>query len=97
MKIQKKTIKHKNYQKHQKNRKSKKHTNNAKELVLFTTNAAGLKLKSDSLKSELNYLNVGIFTVQETHYKKKGSLKIEDWVIFEAIRRLNKRSRSRFR
>ena len=55
-------------------------------LSLFTTNAAGIKLKLHSLKSELKYLGAGIFTLQETHLKKKGQLKIEDWDLFESIR-----------
>ena len=54
---------------------------------MFTANAAGLKQKCDSLKSELKHLNIGIFSLQETHYKKKGTLSIEGWEIFEAIRR----------
>ena len=40
-----------------------------------------------SLKSELKHLESGTFTLQETHYKKKGNIKLEDWEIFEAIRR----------
>ena len=44
-------------------------------------------MKIPSLKSELVHLQSGIFTVQETHYKKKGNLKINDWEIFEAIRK----------
>ena len=46
-----------------------------------------MKQRSESLKSELKHLNVGIFTLQETHYKKKGILSIEGFEIFEAIRR----------
>ena len=39
-------------------------------LSVFTANAAGLKQKVPSLKSELEHLGSGIFTLQETHYKK---------------------------
>ena len=53
----------------------------------MTANAAGLKQRAPTLKSELEHLKCGIFTLQETHYKKKGHLKIEGWDIFEAIRK----------
>ena len=61
-----------------------------KNLTLFSTNAAGLKLKLQSLKSELTNLDVGIFTIQETHAKKKGTFKVKDFEIFEAIRQKEK-------
>ena len=53
---------------------------------IFSTNAAGLKNKLQSFKNELNHTSAGIFTVQETHFKKKGTLKIQGFEIFEAIR-----------
>ena len=76
-------------------RKSKKKTkkykniknNKCEYLNVFTANAAGLKNRVPSLKSELQHLGSGIFTLQETHYKKKGKLNIENWEIFEAIRK----------
>ena len=70
-------------QKKQKNRTTK---NCVENLSLFTANAAGLKLKIPSLKSELVHIEAGIFTIQETHFRKKGYLAIEGWEIFEAIR-----------
>ena len=39
-----------------------------------------------SFKNELNHVNAGVFTVQETHFKKKGILKVKGFEIFEAIR-----------
>ena len=57
-----------------------------KFLNIFSTNAAGLKNKLESFKNELNHTNAGIFTIQETHFKKKGTLKIQGFEIFEAIR-----------
>ena len=83
---------------HQKNHKTQKSKKNNKtyknknkthpvhSLCLLTANAAGLKMKVQSLKSELKYLQCGIFTLQETHFKKKGKLVIDDWEIFESIR-----------
>ena len=57
------------------------------ELVLFSTNAAGLKTKIQSLKNEINNISASIFTVQETHFAKKGKIKMENFTIFEAIRK----------
>ena len=62
-----------------------KHKN--ENLKIFSTNAAGLKNKANSLKNEIKNLNAGIFTVQETHYNKKGKFKLENFEIFEAIRK----------
>ena len=42
-----------------------------KVIKVFTTNAAGLKHKMNSLKAQLNKLEIAIFTVQETHYSTK--------------------------
>ena len=56
-------------------------------LVIFSTNAAGLHKKVNSLKKELNESNAAVFTIQETHYAKKGKLKVNNFEIFEAIRK----------
>ena len=61
-----------------------------KDLTIFSTNAAGLRNKSHSFKNELNVVNAGIFTIQETHFKKKGTLKVKDFDIFEVIREKQK-------
>ena len=53
----------------------------------MSTNAAQLKGKLNSFKSELKYSNVGLFTLQETHYATKGKVRIEGFEIFEAIRK----------
>ena len=57
---------------------------------MFSNNAAGLKSKVDSLKNELKELNVSVFTIQETHFSKKGKIKLENYEIFEAIRKKEK-------
>ena len=44
---------------------------NEKLLNIFSTNAAGLTNKVQSLKSELKQLNCGIFTIQDTHLEKR--------------------------
>ena len=51
----------------------------------MSTNAAQLKGKLNCFKSELKHSNVGVFTLQETHYATKGKLQIEGFEIFEAI------------
>ena len=53
---------------------------------IFSTNSAGLKNKIQSFKSELKYFNGSIFTIQETHFKRKGTFKMKDYEIFESIR-----------
>ena len=60
------------------------------ELCIMSTNAAQLKGKIDSFKSELLVSNVGLFTIQETHYAAKGKVKIENFDTFEAIRKKHK-------
>ena len=56
-------------------------------LKIFSTNAAGLKFKIESLKNEITNTNAAIFTVQETHFEKKGKLKVDGFEIFETIRK----------
>ena len=51
----------------------------------MSTNAAELKGKLISFKSELETSNAGVFIVQETHYLTKGKV-IEKFDILEAIR-----------
>ena len=56
-------------------------------LKIFSTNAAGLvNGKIDSLKSEVINTGANLVTVQETHFRKKGKLKLPDFISFEAIR-----------
>ena len=46
-----------------------------------------MKLKIPSLKNEIKNINAAIFIIQETHFRKKGHLKIENYEVFEAIRK----------
>ena len=39
-----------------------------------------------SLKYHIKECNAGVFTVQETNFKKKGRFKFKEFEIFEAIR-----------
>ena len=54
---------------------------------MFSSNAAQLKGKLDSFKSELKETNAAIFTLQEVHFENKGKFKINNFEIFEAIRK----------
>ena len=54
---------------------------------MLSTNAAHLKGKMNSFKSEIKSSNAGIFTVQESHYSTKGKVQIEIFLVFEAIRK----------
>ena len=67
-------------------RGGRKFRHKTENLVIFSTNSAGLKSKADSLKNEVNTLKAAIFTIQETHFKKKGKFKMPNYEIFEAIR-----------
>ena len=57
---------------------------------MFSTNAAGLKCKMQSFKNQIKKPNAAIFTIQESHFGKKGNLKVENYEIFEAIRKKQK-------
>ena len=78
----------KNRRKHKNKRGGRKHTN--ENLTIFSTNAAGLKAKLDSFKNELNTSEAAIFTIQESHFNKKGKLRLENFKVFEAIRKEQK-------
>ena len=56
----------------------------------MSTNAAQLKGKMNSFKSEILASNIGLFTVQETHFASKGKVRIENFETFEAIRKKDK-------
>ena len=75
--------------KNSKNRKVKrggrKHKKKNQSLTIFSSNAAGLKSKIQSLKNELKNANAALFTIQESHFRKKGKLKVENYEIFEAM------------
>ena len=63
-------------QKRKKVKRGDKKRNKSEPLVIFSTNAAGLKTKVSSLKTQLNELKSAVFMVQETHFAKKGKLQI---------------------
>ena len=79
--------------KNRKSNKNKKKINrgnkkrNLSELCIVSANAAQLKGKLCSFKSVLKQSNAGLFTVQESHYATKGKVQVENFEVFEAIRK----------
>ena len=59
-------------------------------ITIYSNNVAGIKLKLQSLKSQLRATNAAIFTLQETHTSKEGMFRIEGYEIFESIRKHKK-------
>ena len=60
----------------------------ASNLKLFSTNGAGVAGgKVNSLKSAVRDVKANLVTIQETHCRRKGTIQIEDFIIFEAIRK----------
>ena len=81
-------------EKHKKGKIIKKKINRGKkkraketELCIISANAAQLKNKIKSFKSVLKEANGAVFTIQESHYATKGKVQIENFVVFEAIRK----------
>ena len=78
-----------------KSNKNSKHTKsiiktvkvNNQYLSVLSTNAADLNHKSEDLKNKVRFFESSIFAVQETHYRKKGRFKMQDFHIFESIRK----------
>ena len=68
---------------------SKQKTVQIKETILsiLSTNAMDMKDKEEDLKNKVRFCKIGIYAVQETHYKRKGKFKMQDYCIFEAIRK----------
>ena len=44
----------------------------------------------ESFKNEISNSNAAIFTIQESHFNKKGKLKLENFEVFEAMRKKQK-------
>ena len=64
-----------------------KRKSSVSSLNVFSNNFAGLKHKMTSFTSELKLFKSGIFTGQETHATTKGTFKVPDFELFEAIRK----------
>ena len=54
---------------------------------MFSNNCNGANNKIEALKAQIKHTEATIFNLQETHYSKKGKIKIENFQIYEAIRK----------
>ena len=68
-----------NKNKLKRDKKGKRGRKNEKVLSILSTNSVGLKNKLLSFKSEMKEMDASIFTIQETHFKKKGLVKIKEF------------------
>ena len=57
------------------------------QIQMLHTNAADLKHKTEDLKNKLKFFKTKMFSINETHYKKKGHFKLDNFIIFESIRK----------
>ena len=78
--------------KHKHHSKSINNNEIVQNVPIFSANCAGCQNKTQSLIDNVNHLGAGIFTLQETHFKRKGRLndKFSEFEIFEAIRKKQK-------
>ena len=61
--------------------------NTLKTLKLYSTNAAGLTYgKMESFYKFIEEYEPNVISIQETHHKRKGKLRIDKFTIFESIR-----------
>ena len=56
-------------------------------MVFLGSNAAGLLNKLESFKRNISVFNPGVFFIQESKTKRKNKVKIDDYVVFEQIRK----------
>jgi hypothetical protein len=59
----------------------------SKSLTLVGVNAAGLRSKLTTFKKVVTELKPSVFFIEETKHKEAGKLKLENYVIFELIRK----------
>ena len=85
-KNQKTQIKHKKEKANLKYTKQKKVMIQEESLNILSTNASSLIHRADDLKNKITYFKCGIFAVNETHFRKKGRFKMQNYHVFEAIR-----------
>ena len=59
-------------------------------LNILSTNASDLQHKAEDLNNKVKFFNCGVFSIQETHFRKKGKFRLKDYHIFESIRKKRK-------
>ena len=57
------------------------------QLRFLGVNAGGLRPKLLTFKKILNELKPSVFLIEETKYKDEGKMKIENYLIFELVRK----------
>ena len=56
-------------------------------MKIIGNNAAGILNKVDSFKNTVKKFSPGVFFVQETKTRRKNQIKLDDYVMFEHIRK----------
>ena len=71
-----------------KNKVKPKHKSKTKSKVLtiFGTNVNGILGKKESLVTNIQYFQPGVFFLQETKVSRKGQIAVENYEIFEVVR-----------
>ena len=54
---------------------------------MFSNNCNGANNKIEALRAQLEHTRATIFNLQETHFTRKGKIKIDNFQIYEAIRK----------
>ena len=60
---------------------------NHTELIMYSNNCNGVNNKVEALKVQIKHTKATIFNLQETHLSRKGKIQIENFQIYEAVRR----------
>ena len=56
-------------------------------MKIIGNNAAGILNKLESFKENIKTFSPGVFFVQETKSRRKNQIKLDDYVMFEHIRK----------
>ena len=67
--------------------RQKSKTKNENEMVFLGCNAAGLLNKMESLRRNVQTFKPGVIFIQESKTKRKNQIKLDNYVIFERIRK----------
>ena len=58
----------------------------SKVFTIFGTNANGILGKKESLVTNINFFQPGVFFLQETKVSRRGQIAVENYEIFEVVR-----------
>ena len=68
-------------------RRGRKRNKTEKKMIFIGSNSAGLLNKVDSLKRNIKNFLPGAIFIQESKAKRKNKIKLDDYVIFEKLRK----------